>query len=167
MRRVLSKIDSISKWSGKVVSISMLVIIGILIFEVTLRYLFNAPTIWAHELSLMIWGGYSVIAGAYTLVHRQHVKVDLVYNWFPPRGRAIIDSCTYLLFFFFVGLILFYGTKMALWSVRIGEYSFTAFAPLIWPVKLTIPIGAFLILIQGIAEFTRSLGMAIYGRELE
>lgn len=167
MRRVLGVVDIVSEWSGKLVSVLIFFMIGILLLEVTLRYVFVAPTIWAHELTLHLFGAYSVLAGAYVLLHHQHVKVDVVYSRFSPRGRAIIDSVTYLLFFLFIGILLWYGTEIAWRAVEIRQtVSPSPWASPLWPLKLTIPIAASLILAQGLAHFIRALKMAITGKEL-
>lgn len=166
MRRVLGGVDTVSEWSGKVVSMFIFLMIGILLWEITLRYVFNAPTIWGHESCQHLFGSYSVLAGAYVLLRFQHVRVDVIYGRFSPRGRAILDLVTYLIFFLFVGLMLWYGVKMGWHSVKIMEYSFSPWGPPIYPFKLTVPIAAFLILIQGLAHFIRALSMAIRGKEL-
>jgi len=166
MRRVLGGVDTVSEWSGKVVSMLILFMLGILLMAVTLRYVFNAPSIWAHEACQHLFGSYSVLAGAYVLLHYRHVRVDVIYARFSPRGRAILDSVTYLIFFLFVGLMLVTGVKMGWHSVKIMEYSFSPWGPPIYPFKLTVPIAAFLILIQGLAHWIRALNMAITGRQL-
>lgn len=166
MTHVLGGVDTISEWSGKVVSMLILFMMCILLWEVTLRYAFNAPTMWAHETCQHMFGSYSVLAGAYVLLHYRHVRVDVIYGRFSPRGRAILDSVTYLIFFLFVGLMLVTGVQMAWHSVKIMEYSFSPWGPPIYPFKLTVPIAAFLILIQGLAHWIRVLNMAIRGKEL-
>jgi len=166
MRCVLGGVDTVSEWSGKVIAMLIFPMIGVLLWEITLRYVFNAPTIWAHELSQHLFGSYSVLAGAYVLLRFQHVRVDVIYERFSPRGRAILDSVTHLMFFLFVGVLLVEGVQMAWCSVEIREFSNTPWAPPLYPLKLTVPIGAFLILIQGLAHFIRVLNMAITGREL-
>ena len=163
---VLSVIDTISEWSGKIFSMLILIITGILMYEITMRYVFNAPTIWAHETCQHLFGGYSLLAGAYVMLYFAHVKVDIIYSRFSQRGRAIIDSVTYLVFFVFVGLMLWHGIGLASHSVKIWEVSFSPYAPVIWPLKLTVPIGAFLILLQGLAHYARFLTIAITGKEL-
>ncbi|MFH1933945.1 MAG: TRAP transporter small permease subunit [Pseudomonadota bacterium] len=167
MRRVLHVIDGVSEWSGKLVSMLIFFMTGVLFLEVTLRYVFNAPTIWAHELSVHLFGAYSVLAGAYVLLHHQHIKIDIIYGLFSPRGRAIIDSVTYLLFFVFIVALLRYGIMTAWRAVELRQtVSPSPWGSPIWPLKLTIPIAAFLILAQGLAHFIRALKMAITGKEL-
>ncbi len=166
MRRVLNGVDAVSEWTGKVVSMLILFMLSILLLEVTLRYVFDAPTVWAHQASQHLFATYSVLAGAYILLHYQHVKVDVLYSRFSPRKRAILDSFTYLVFFMFVILLLVYGTKQAMHSITIMEGPTPPFIIPMWPLRLTVPIGAFLILLQGLAHYIRVLSMAIRGREL-
>jgi len=167
MRRVLGSVDTVSEWSGKIVSILILFMVGILLLEVTLRYVFDAPTVWAHQASQHLFAAYSVLAGAYILLHYQHVKVDIIWSRFSLRGRAILDSFTYLIFFLFVGLLLIYGLQQAVHAVKIMEGPCPPFIIPMWPLRLTVPLGALLILIQGLAHFIRALSVAITRKELE
>jgi TRAP-type mannitol/chloroaromatic compound transport system permease small subunit len=168
MRRLLRAVDFVSEWSGKVISMLIYFMIAVLFLEVTLRYVFNAPTIWAHELSMHLFGAYSVLAGAYVLLHNQHVNVDLIYQCFSPRKRAVIDSFTYLLFFLFIGVTLWYGMSIGWRAVQIRQtVSPSPWASPLWPLKMIVPIAAFLMLTQGLAHFIRVLNMAFTGKELK
>lgn len=165
MERILAAIDFVSEWSGRLVSILIFFILGILLLEVALRFLFNAPTIWAHELSMHLFGAYSVIAGAYVLLHHQHVKIDIIYLRFSLRTRAIIDSFTYLVFFLFIIILFRYGLLYAWRAVEIGQtVSPSPWASPLWPTKMTIPLAALLMLAQGLAHFIRSLKTAVTGK---
>ena len=167
MRRILSFIDSVSEWSGKLISVFIYFLAFFLLYDVIMRFVFNAPTIWCHELALHIFGAYSVLAGAYVLLHDEHVRIDIVYNRFSPRGQAILDCFTYLLFFMYLGLLFWYGYAFAERSVELRQtVSPSPWASPIWPVKLTIPLAAFLMLAQGLANYIRKLKLAITGEEL-
>jgi TRAP-type mannitol/chloroaromatic compound transport system permease small subunit len=167
MKRVLSIIDSVSEWSGRLISIFIFFLAFLLLYDVIMRFAFNAPTIWCHELALHIFGAYVVLAGPYVLLHHEHVKIDIVYNRFSPRGRAMIDSVTYLLFFMYIGLLLWHGFHIAARSVALNQtVSPSPWASPLWPVKLTIPLAAFLMLIQGLAHYIRTLTLVFTGKEL-
>ena len=166
MKHILGIIDTLSEWSGKAFSVLILFIIAILLYEVTMRYLFGNPTIWAHETSQHMFGAYAMMSGAYILLKRQHIRIDILYDHLSSRAKAGVDLFTYLLFFLFIGVIMTFGWQMAWHSLKISEISNTTFHPLLYPVKLTIPIGAFLMLLQGLAHFLRSLIMATQGKEL-
>lgn len=166
MKRILGKIDTVSEWSGNILSITIPIIVCLLIFEITLRYLFNAPTIWVHEISLHLFGALVMLVGAYVLLHNLHIRVDIIYMHLSPRGKAILDSVTFLCFFLFVVVMLINGWEIALRSVKVMEITKTPFGSPLWPVKLAIPVGAFLILLQGLAQWIRTINMAVTGREL-
>lgn len=166
MKYVLNGVNTVSEWTGKGLSIIVLIIIGLLLGEITLRYVFNAPTIWVHETSQHLFGAYSVLAGAYVLFKRQHITVDVIYRRFSPRTRAILDLVTSIMFFLFVGAMLVYGVQMALYSIELRQTSISPWHPPVYPLKCLLPLGAFLILLQGLAHFIRALSMAVRGREL-
>jgi TRAP-type mannitol/chloroaromatic compound transport system permease small subunit len=164
MKRFLKTIDRISEQSGKAVSFLIVLLVFVILYEIFARYLFNSPTIWAHEIAQMIYGAYVILLGAYVLQRKGHVNVDILYNRFRPRTRAIIDLFTWLLFFYFCGLLLLKGGEMAWDSLKVLETEPTSFAPPVYPIKMMIPLGALLILLQGLAKFIRDLTLAITGR---
>ena len=164
MKRFLKTIDRISEQSGKAVSFLIVFLVFVILYEIFVRYLFNSPTIWAHEIAQMIYGAYVILLGAYVLQRGGHVNVDILYHRFRPRTRAIIDLFTWLLFFYFCGLLLLKGGEMAWDSLKVLETEPTSFAPPVYPIKMMIPLGALLILLQGLAKFIRDLTLAITGK---
>ncbi len=163
----LRAVSVLNDRAGKVVSLLILPCMIALGWEVIARYLLRAPTMWAHETSEMIFGAFFVLGGGYVLVHDAHVSVDMLYNRFPLRIRAIVSLLTWALFFLFAGVLLWEGLKGAMISVRGMETSESVWHPPIWPVKLTIPIGALLLLLQGLVKYTGYLFTAITGRVAE
>jgi TRAP-type mannitol/chloroaromatic compound transport system permease small subunit len=167
VRRILKVIDSISHWSGEIVKHAVWLMVAVLCYEVLLRYVFDAPTIWAHETTKQLFGMYSVLLGAYCLRYGHHVKIDLIYGAVPKRTRAIFDSITTLFIFLFLFLMLWRGVISAAESYRLGEVPHVIpFKPLLWPMKASIPLAAALAFLQGIANWIRSLKMAFTGKEL-
>jgi TRAP-type mannitol/chloroaromatic compound transport system permease small subunit len=167
MKRVLTIIDAVSEWSGKLISFFIYFLAFLLLYDVTMRFAFNDPTIWCHELALHIFGAYAILAGPYVLLHDEHVKIDIIYNRFSPRGKAIIDSFTYLFFFMYIGLLFWHGSTIAARSVELRQtVSPSPWASPVWPVKLTIPLAAFLMLAQGLANYIRTFRLAVTGKEL-
>jgi TRAP-type mannitol/chloroaromatic compound transport system permease small subunit len=167
MKRVLFIIDSISEWSGRLISCFVFFLAFFLLYDVVMRFAFNAPTIWCHELALHFFGAYAVLAGPYALLHDEHVKIDLVYNLFSKRGRAIIDCITFPLFFMFIGLLFWHGLHIGMRAFELKQtVSPSPWASPLWPVKLTVPLAAFLMLLQGLAQYIRTLKLAFTGKEL-
>lgn len=166
LKRVLSAIDAISKWSGYVVMFGTLVITLLLTTEVVARYVFNAPTLWATESTSIAFGVMVLIAGAYVLLTGGHVKMDALYDHLSPRRKAALDIFTSVFFFTFCGILLWNGIPMAIKAIVLQEHSQSAWGAPWWPTKIAIPIGAFLILLQGSAKLIRDFHTAVTGSKL-
>lgn len=167
MKKFLDFIDTISEWTGKIFSWLIVVLTILVVLEVILRRFFNSPTIWNFEVSLQIYAFHFLILCAFTLLHKAHVSIDIFYQKLRGRSKALLDVITYAMFFFpFLLVVLHQGTKYALSSWALGERTWSAFSPPIYPIKTMIPIMALLLLIQGIAIFIRKLNIAIKGEEL-
>ncbi len=165
MRRALKVIDAISEWSGKVVSFLVIVFTLVILYEVVARYLFDSPTNWTFEVSLAFYGAYIVLIGAYVLRVGQHVNVEILYGRFPPRVRAAVDLFTWCLFFLWVGSMIWEGWQSGWHSLLVREREPTSFGCPVYPVKLCIPVGAFLLFLQGLADYVRNAVLAVTGRE--
>lgn len=165
MKKFFKIIDRMNELIGKAVSFLILVLIVVIVYEIAVRYFFNSPTIWAHEISQMIYGGYIILLGGYLQQRNGHVNVDIIYSRFKPRTQAIIDLFTWSLFFAFCGVLLLKGGEMAWDSFLYRETDPTVFAPPIYPLKMLIPLGAFLLLLQGLVRYIGDIKMAITGKE--
>ncbi len=164
--RLFTTIDSFSDWSGRVFSYFIFFIIAALMFEITLRYFFNAPTMWVHEMSKIVFGACSVLMGAYCLLHNQHIRIDIIYGKFSPRVKAAIDCFTLLFIMFFAGLMVIYGYGFAKSAFDLGEVPIMAFKPVLWPYKASIGIAGLMVVIQALANWIRRFHLATTGKEL-
>lgn len=149
--------DLLSEWTGKVSSFLILALSLVVGFEVTARYVFKHPTIWASETSAMIFGVYIIIGGAYTLQLGSHANMDLVYGCFTPRGRALLDIVTFWVFAFFCVVLIWTGGETSWRSFVTLEHSSSIWNPPVYPIRAILPLGAFLLLLQGIAKFVRDV----------
>jgi len=163
MNRFIKTVEQLGEWSGKGISFLILPLTGVILYEILVRYLFSAPTIWAHEVAQMVYGAYVILLGAYAMRKGIHVNVELLYGKFSPRGKAAVDLFTWVLFYLFCGLLLVKGWEMAWESFQMGETESTSFAPLVWPIKMTIPLGALLILLQGLVKTIRDVQTLLSG----
>lgn len=167
LRLTVKAIDLSSDVVAKYACWVILALMSFTFYDVVMRYFFNSPTVWAYELSGWLLGPLWLLGGAYVLLHDEHVRLDILYQRFSPRKRAIIDLVTFTLLFFYCSLILIYGWDYFLYSFAKNEHSLTVWGPPIWPLKLMIPVGAAFILLQGVAKYIRDFHMAITGRQLE
>lgn len=161
-------IDSISIWSGKIIAFMIFPMIGSLVYEVVARYFFNSPTIWGNDMATMLYGAFFMLGSAYALQRQQHIRTDWLYENWSTRTKGIVDSVLYITCYF-PGLSIFfwYSSKYAWKATALQERIISSpWMPHIWPLKLTIPIATFLLLIQGISELIKSLYAAYSGFDI-
>jgi TRAP-type mannitol/chloroaromatic compound transport system permease small subunit len=168
LEKIIKFIDAVSDRSGRIVGWIAVPMIISLIYEVFARYIFHRPTIWSYEITYMIYGTHFLLGAAYTLRVKGHIRIDLLYMRFSKRGRALIDVIGYLVIFFPVMFALVVASyDMAKDAYMIMEVSqFTPWQPILWPFKSVICLGFSLLILQGIAEFIRSVVTLIRGEEI-
>src|SRR3954462_6481396 len=69
-------------------------------YEVIARYAFNAPTIWSFDVTYMLYGTIFMLGAAYALHKGAHIRTDFFYEKWSDRTRGVVDSISYLVFFF-------------------------------------------------------------------
>jgi len=151
------RIDAINVKIGEFVAWWAVIAVFVYYYEVMARFVFNSPTNWVHESMFLMFGMQYMLCGAFAYFQDQHVRVDVVYTHFSTRGKAIADIVSSLFFFIFVGTMLWTSARFALDAVQVGEHSFTEWGVQYWPVKLTMPIGAALLLLQGISKLVKDI----------
>ncbi|MBW2411264.1 MAG: TRAP transporter small permease subunit [Deltaproteobacteria bacterium] len=166
MKVFLLFIDRLSEWTGKAFAWCILILAFATTYEVFVRYVLRAPTSWAFDISYIMYGTLFMMAGAYALSRNAHVRGDFLYRLWPPRVQAAVEFVLYFVFFFPGMLALVYaGIDYAAesWSFRpygptgpLGEISINSPAGVpVFPLKTILPIAAFLLILQGIAETIR------------
>lgn len=159
MVKIIHVIDTISEWSGKIVCWLVLVFTLVLGYEIVMRYVFNAPTKWAFDISYMLGGAYFWLGEGYTLLKKKHVRIDIFYRNFSARRQALADIVFSLIFFFPLWGLLFYKLIPYVYLSWItDERSMQGYwMPILYPFKTVMPVGAALLLLQGVAELLRSI----------
>ncbi len=157
--RVTRCIDWMSEQSGLFVSFWTVNAVCFYFFEVVMRYIFNMPTIWVHEASFLLLGMQYLMAGGFALLHGAHVRVDVVYNLLPPRGRVGIDIFTSM--FFFVFALALTATSWIFFhdSYGMNETTVETWGIQYWPVKGVMLLGSVLILLAGISKLIKDVSL--------
>lgn len=155
---MIRMIDGLNEVVGRVISWVAIIFAGLIIYDVVMRYVFNAPTLWAFDLTKQLYGFYFILLGGYALRHRAHVSVDLVTDKLTPNLRRFVELLGYPLFFFpFAWVFAYYSYKFALLSWNQGETTYGAIQLPVYPVKIAMAVAAALLLLQGISEFLKLL----------
>jgi TRAP-type mannitol/chloroaromatic compound transport system permease small subunit len=165
--RIVRYVDRISQWTGDFALWLVVPLMLVVIHEVVARHFFNAPTDWGYDTSWMLYSAQFMIGGAYTLLHKGHIRIDIVYNVLSPRAQLIYDTIIYGVVFFFVMILLTWaGVEFALDAWMSGEkLSTTNWLFPAGPSKTIIPVGFFLLGLQSLAEIVRNIAALGKGRE--
>jgi len=157
MTRFLYFIDSLSAWMGKAFAWCIVVLTFSTCYEVFVRYVLGAPTVWAFDMSVQMYGALFIMAGAYALSQDAHVRGDVLYRLFPKKVQAIVDLILYILFLAPGALaLIYYGYGFAADSWFYKEVSWSSPSRIqIYFFKSLIPVAGTLVLLQGFAEASR------------
>jgi TRAP-type mannitol/chloroaromatic compound transport system permease small subunit len=167
VRTLVRFIETISRLGGYAAAALVLTLVFLMVYEVVVRYVFSAPTVWGYELSTWVMGASFVLAIAYALMTNSHVRVDFLHDLLGPRARHAFDLLGYVLFVLPLLLWLsggmwgyFYGALAT--AERSGQ---SAWNPVIWPFRLVLFLGVVALALQVVAEVVKS-AFALAGRPL-
>ena len=151
-------IDRTSSFFGKGVAILILPMMYALVHEVIARYFFDAPTIWAGDVALILYGIYFMMASPYCLKMGGHIRTDFLYSHWSVKTKGLVDMITYIALYFPAHLLfLEVGWNYFHKSYLQNECMVASpWMPIIWPMKLAIPLSVFLMLLQGTSEVIKS-----------
>ena len=167
MRLFLHGIDKTCEWAGKILGFFAVASTLLIVSEVTLRYAFNAPTLWGTELAIYLAGAMYLTGGGWVLIRNEHVGVDILYEHYRPRMKAIFDMVTSPLLFLFAGALLWAGSRWVWRDIIQGTTSGSGWDPPIFPFRMVIPLAGFFMVIAGIARFIRNARTAYTGEPSE
>ena len=128
---------------------------------VVMRYVFDAGSIWMQELVIWMHAAVFMVGAAYTLLHEEHVRVDIFYRKMSPRGRALVDLLGVAIFLLpLCGFLAFksYDFAAASWSIHEisrepGGLPYPAI-PAMKSIVILMPVA---VALQGISLMLRSL----------
>ena len=157
--RIALALDHVARSSGRVVAWLIVPMVLSLCYEVVARYLFNAPTQWAYDMTFMLYGTFFMLGAAFTLQRKGHVRTDSLYANWPPRRQAMVDLGGHLLMLLpFAGVLLFVGWGYFVKAYVTNEtFVSSSWQPITWPFKLAMPLAGLLLLIQGASECLKCL----------
>lgn len=150
---LIKVIDGLNEIVGRVVCVIAVVFAAIIIFDVVMRYIFNAPTRWSFDVTRQLFGFYFVMLGGYALRHQAHVRVDLVTETLGNLARRWVEVAGYVIFFFpFAWVFMTRSWDFGVTSWNQGETTYGSVQLPVYPLKMAMAVAAGLLFLQGIAE---------------
>ncbi len=189
-RKIIGAIDTINEWVGRIVAWGIVPLCLMVVYEVVVRKLGTdvtlygpelwrmlsaseeeslvqaAPTLWAYDLSRMIYGAMFMLGAGYGLSKGIHIRADFLYRNWTDRTQGTVDLLMYcVLYFPGMAFLLYNGFDYAYGAWVKGERAMdTAWMPLLGPVRTAIPVGVFFLIIQGVSETLKSWYAMTRGR---
>ena len=155
LKTIFDAIDGISNKTGKALSLLIFLMMIITTVEVVSRYAFNYPTSWVWPINRQLFGIFILAAGVYTMSKEAHIRVEILYDRFSPRMKLIARWIALGSFLCFMVALVLQGARMGWNSLIVREKLTGAFPIPLYPLKILIPIAAFLFLLEGLVVFFR------------
>jgi len=151
-------IDRINKYFGWLAAVFVLVSCLISAGNAGLRYAFDISSNAWLEIQWHLFAGIFLLGAPYVLQLNEHVRVDLLYSSYSARGRLWLDIFGILLFLFPATFLIGWMGFGFFWSAfESGERSSNAGGLILWPVKMLLPLGFTLLLLQGVSELIKRI----------
>jgi len=156
--KIAKSIDTFTTKQGEYTSMLILPLLGVVIYEVIMRYGFNAPTTWGFEATTFLYGMHYMFGISYTDVKKGHVQVDIFSSLAPKKVQAALSALTTLVLFLPVMICMTVSaSKFAISSVEGLERNSTSWAPIIYPFKIIMALCFAMLLLQGISNLIKDL----------
>ncbi|SFM35968.1 TRAP transporter small permease subunit [Shimia aestuarii] len=177
MRGYVGVVDAVNLRIGRLAMYGIFVLMGILLWS-SISKTFFLPSLWTLEMAQFVMVAYYILGGPYSIQMGSNVRMDLLYGDWSTRRKAWFDLVTVLLLIFYLFVLLFGAISSTAYSLgywgtepvsylagvlfgteEVGrlERSPTAWRPYLWPIKVVMIVGMFLMILQCVAEFFKDV----------
>lgn len=158
MEPLLNAIDRFTTFTGRAVGQLYLILATITVYEVVMRYLFNAPTMWAFELVMILCGAAWMLSVGYITQQKGHIGITILYVLAPKRTQWFMDLFSYVMSFLAIGILGYASWPLMRDALVMGELSGTAFnSPEPIVAKTMLFLGCLIYFVQLLANLIRHI----------
>ena len=152
-------VDKVNYYVGRFAMYLFFVMGAILLASTASRLVLGVPINWALEMSQFLLSAYYLLGGAYTMQLGQHVRMDLIYDRLSARNRAITDAFTILFVIFYLAVLFGGGLSSTNYAIVYNQKNYSAWSPVLWPVKTVMTFGILLMLLQCVSAFFKDVAV--------
>ncbi|MEH6403673.1 MAG: TRAP transporter small permease subunit [Sneathiella sp.] len=156
MRSYIRIVDATNRRIGRFMMYGIFVMVAIFIWS-SITKTFFLPSFWTLEVAQFAMVAYYILGGPYSIQLGSNVRMDLFYGEWSYKRKAQVDAFTIFFMIFYLGVLLYGAIDSTTYSFKYGERSPTAWRPYLWPIKLTMCFGIFMMLLQAISEFFKDI----------
>jgi TRAP-type mannitol/chloroaromatic compound transport system permease small subunit len=156
--KLSAAIDALNRRIGKTVYWLVLITVLVSAGNAIMRYTFNMSSNAWLEIQWYLFSAVFLLCAGYTFLHNEHIRIDIISNRMTKRGRDLLDIFGHLVFLLPLCLVMLYESwPYFMTAFRSGEISSNAGGLIRWPVRLLIPVGFMLLLLQMISELIKRI----------
>ncbi len=157
-------IDKINRYIGRAIMYGIFVMIGILLWS-SISKTFFLPSLWTLEVAQFAMVTYYILGGPYSIQLGSNVRMDLFYAEWCDMKKAWVDAFTVLFLIFYLVVLLYGAIDSTIYAFQYNERSYSSWRPYMWPIKVIMCTGVFLMILQSISELIKDIAK-IRGVEL-
>ena len=166
LSRVLKWIDIFTEWHSYILSVPVVALIVMIVFDITARQ-FGLFTTFLFDMQWFIFAGLLTLSMGYAALKGTHVRIDWIVTKFPPRTQEVIIAISWALIVLpSLGFLGRYAWDFFITALQDKETTVTVWHVIVWPVKMFIFAGVILMVPPTIAALIRSVHRIIKGQEL-
>ena len=156
IKQYVKFVDKVNYRIGRIAMFIIFIMVGVMFYSAITKTFFR-PALWTYEFSQFLMVAYFLVGGAYSIQLRGHVRMDLIYGNWSERTKSRWDSVTSLVMIAYLVLLLYGSVDSTIYAVSYGERSYSIWRPYMWPIKVIMTFGIFLMLLQAIAQFFKDI----------
>ena len=162
IKQYVKFVDKINYRIGRITMFTIFLMVGVMFYSAITKTFFR-PALWTYEFSQFLMVAYFLVGGAYSIQLKGHVRMDLIYGNWSEKTKSLWDSVTSLVMIAYLVLLLYGSIDSTIYAISYGERSYSIWRPYMWPIKIIMTFGIFLMLLQAISQFFKD----IYGAKGE
>lgn len=159
VKRYVETVDRMNYFVGRATMYMIYVMIAVLFYSSVSKTFFH-PALWTLEFAQFLMVAYFLLGGAYSIQLNGHVRMDLLYGMGSERTKGKWDVFTSFFMIAYLVMLLYGSISSLTYAFEYGERSYSSWRPYMWPVKIIMATGIFLMLLQAISQFFKDLAAA-------
>lgn len=164
IRTYVRHVDALNYRIGRFAMYLLFALMGVMLWASFARVALT-PAIWTDEMGQFLLLGYFMLGGAYSLQLGSAVRMDLFYNRWSDRTKALVDVVTILALIFYLVVLLYGGVESTAYAIEYAERKRGLWRPYMWPIKVVMCIGIVMMILQSISIFFKDFAK-LRGEEL-
>ena len=153
-------VDAVSIKIGRATMYLIFVMIGCLLLGSITRNIIHMPLSWTVEMAQFLITAYYIAGGAYSMILREHVRMDLIYEHLSEKTRAKVDVVTSFFLLFYLAVMLFGSISSTMYAIEYGQRNFSQWNPSMVPIKIIMVAGIILMILESISVLFKDIAVA-------